>query len=247
MLKLLVGVLLGLSLSLNVVSFSGNPDVHVTHITKIKQVQAAVPSFVEHRARVASLWQLRKATHRVLIVWGPDKEVIGSGSGVAISPTTMLTAKHIADMVLKNKDAKMVLDDGAVLTFIKADETRDVAVLAGKFDTFIHIGLTKPEIDSEVVAVGYPYGQGPVVTEGRVMGYKLFGPNEYMLTTSPISVGNSGGGLFQWVGDLKDGHYVLVGITVAMMGKCDNPWQCNVSNYLALSADLDTIKNLLKA
>jgi hypothetical protein len=156
----------------------------------------------------------------------------------------MLTAGHIAEAVEMRPDLKLVLGDMELKVF-KVDKVRDIALMIGSFETWIPIAETRAEIDSEIVAVGYPVGQGPVITDGRVMKYDTQGEFRYMLVTTSIAPGNSGGGLFQWRGSLESGHYVLVGITVALMAGC-NAFGCNPVHHLTLAADINSIHTLIK-
>jgi S1-C subfamily serine protease len=191
-----------------------------------------------------SYFVLRQVTHLIELVEPVSGQVYGSGTGVAISNRMMLTAGHIADAVNSGPSLKL-MTNGQELKVFKVDKVRDIALLIGSFETWIPIADTRAEIDSEIVAVGYPVGIGPVITDGRVMKYDTQGDFRYMLVTTSIAPGNSGGGLFQWRGSLEDGHYVLVGITVALMAGC-NAFGCNPVHHLTLAADINSIHTLIR-
>ena len=53
-----------------------------------------------------------------------------------------------------------------------------------------------------VIAIGYPYGVGKVVTYGEFQGWVMIDGVLYGMTTAPARPGNSGGGMFNSKGEL---------------------------------------------
>ena len=127
----------------------------------------------------------------------------GTCSAVAIKPDVLLTAAHC--------DQKDMLINGKTAIKVKKDESTDLMLLYVPTlnSPVVSVADESPEQDTPVVASGYPLGQGPHLTEGR-MQYKEEGG--YMRTTTPIVFGNSGGGMFAFDGF----SYKLVGINSAI-------------------------------
>lgn len=158
----------------------------------------------------------------------------GSCSAVVISPTRLLTAKHCLGGLLKGNDTFEVAGSGLMARVITTDAKSDLAILelkAGRLKP-LPACTRSPEIDDQVILVGYPLGVGKVLTEGRIQALE----GGTFLTTTSGTHGNSGGGLFQ----KQDGKWCLVGI--ASFGILDGK---QFITYMLWSVDLENIKRFI--
>lgn len=136
----------------------------------------------------------------------------GFCSGVVISENRVLTAKHcegVGAMTINGKPAKVLKTHPAAdLILVEVEISCPCAPIAS--------GL--PQVDEEVIVVGFPFGNdlGPmhVVTRGYVQGVRVARMGEIygdtLILTASASPGNSGGGVFV----MRNGQWVLVGILV---------------------------------
>jgi S1-C subfamily serine protease len=144
-------------------------------------------------------------------------KVTGSCSGVFISAHVLLTAAHC-------DSEKLGIHGEGDAVKIRKDETKDLMLVFVEKNTK-HVPIRRiandAEIDAKVVTVGYPLGMVQAVTEGRVQGGVILDgiPPEilervsgYIVITSPIIFGNSGGPVFI---ETNEG-YKLVGIVSAL-------------------------------
>lgn len=137
----------------------------------------------------------------------------GNGSGILIAPNTLLTAKHVAD-VLTSQPLVVKYNgvDYPVSVFAK-DPLTDLALLSvpGLQGTYTSVASEVPSIGTNVIAVGYPMYSligSLITTEGKILARV----NTRLMSSTPILPGNSGGGLFQRNWFMK---YELVGVTVS--------------------------------
>src|SRR3990167_5521912 len=136
-------------------------------------------------------------------------------SAVVVAPEIALTAGHCADI----PSPQLELENGLLLPVesVNALEDRDLAVMIvpGLECPCAFIDYANPALKDEIAyAVGYPYGLMQILTTGHIQGRETSEGPEYLLSTTPLSPGNSGGGLFV----VRDGYAYLVGITVAYAG-----------------------------
>jgi len=136
----------------------------------------------------------------------------GSGSGVVLRPGLVLTAGHVAvhpGLVIAGKFGKA--GDAAV-----ANEGVDLGLIRYTDDSAscpcVRLADHEAEVDEAIIIVGYPYGIGSVITEGRSQGVMLLPDGKVMLViTATAAPGNSGGAVYAY----RDGRWQLVGILTA--------------------------------
>jgi hypothetical protein len=157
-------------------------------VKKILLAVALSLGLVSGCAQKEDFSQIRGAVHE-LKFQNPDKKLVGFCSGVAITPTFMMTAAH-CDL------GQPIYVNGYRAFIVKKDPARDLMAL------HIPMGVNcpcvpdvrpEPERDTKVYTVGFPLDAGQVLTEGRWQSVNSKGD---MLFTSPIIYGNSGGGVF---------------------------------------------------
>ena len=134
------------------------------------------------------------------------------GSGVMIAPHLMVTAGHVANHTSPTK----IFVNGKEAQVLEIDENRDLALLwVEQVCPCASLALESPDVDTEVIAVGFPLGMAQVATTGRFQGAVA---NSRVLSTTSIIFGNSGGGLFAWNWFSGIPKWELVGITVEVPG-----------------------------
>lgn len=174
----------------------------------------------------------------------------GVGSGVILSPGIILTAAHVAEnegLVSSRKEGLV----GDILFLEDAIERNnnkvDLALLwyrEGIHCPCVKLADYEAQVDEPVIVVGFPSGIAQVVTEGKSQGVLsdiktyisngFFGMEVFLgkrlVTTAPVSGGNSGGGVFV----KRNNEWQLVGILVE-----------GVAN-LSFAVPLSTIKDFIK-
>ncbi len=149
--------------------------------------------------------QLRQATYMI-------QSFEGQCSAVLIADHVMLTAAHCDMEVLSTSD-------GTPLKKVKIDHERDLMLLyTDKVCPCVPVDRAlEARPGTKLTVVGFPYGSYTnvmVVTEGVLQGYlsgveaAREGLAGFMLTTSPVAPGNSGGGVFM----RKDGQWYVASI-----------------------------------
>jgi S1-C subfamily serine protease len=151
-----------------------------------------------------------------------QRGVINSGSVVVIAPGYAVSAWHVFATTSEfpaNTDVKYIAHispsktETVEFTVLAKNVERDLALLKGEFKCpCAPIGIREPELDTQVYAVGFPspatYDQLQLVSRGTMQGMS----SGWYATTTSITSGVSGGGLFQ----KQDGEYRLVGIVKAI-------------------------------
>jgi hypothetical protein len=138
----------------------------------------------------------------------------GLGSGVIIDPTGVVVSNlHVVDdssnavVTLANGDS---FDD---VTVIDYDPRRDLVLLKVNGQGLPTVALGDSDslvVGDEVFAIGTPKGLAQTLSAGLVSAMRDFGEGYRRIqTTTPISLGSSGGGLF-------DDRGRLVGITKSL-------------------------------
>jgi Do/DeqQ family serine protease len=138
------------------------------------------------------------------------RRVNGLGSGVIVSSDGyVLTNNHVIEDA---DDIQIVLLDGRQMhaSVRGSDPESDLAVLKtdGKDLPVITLGrLDNVQVGDPVLAIGNPYGLGNTVTHGIVsaLGRNQLGANtfeDFIQTDAAINLGNSGGALVDYGGNL---------------------------------------------
>lgn len=137
----------------------------------------------------------------------------GSCSGVVLTPTVMLTAKHC-------DSAGAMTVNGKPVKVIARYADHDLMLLSGEFTCpCASPARALPAIDEEVIVVGFPFGAQvgtQFVTLGRYQGPFAREPGAFSVSAH-ASPGNSGGGVFVY----RTGQWQLVGILVSGTGSRD--------------------------
>lgn len=128
---------------------------------------------------------------------------VGSGSGVAIGLTALITNCHVAKAGarLKVKIRDQLLDASIAI----ADEELDLCRLEvpGMAADAVVIGNSADmRIGQKVYALGSPRGLDLTISDGIVSSLRLSDKGTLIQTTAPVSPGSSGGGLFDTSGRL---------------------------------------------
>ena len=133
--------------------------------------------------------------------------VIGTGSGVVIDNAVVVTSCHVATRGAK---LSVKLGDAAMPATVQvADEALDLCRLTvpGLHAPAVAIGsVTSLRTGQRLYAIGAPAGLELTISEGIVSALRKVDEGTLIQTTTPISPGSSGGGLFDVSGR-------LVGIT----------------------------------
>ena len=159
---------------------------------------------------------------------------IGTCSSVVINYKLMLTAAHCVEAV----GQEIVVKDLMVGKVFKIDKSVDLALVLLPVELkSISVASERPQIDSDIVVVGYPLGVAQWATVGHVQGF--IEAEGRMLISAPIAPGNSGGGVFM---QYSDGSWVLVGVVSQVYGLMFN----NILPHMGRVIDIDTINKFLK-
>lgn len=144
----------------------------------------------------------------VVVVRGLDAEgkSIRFGSGVVIRDRVVVTNCHVLEGAQSVKVVYADTDhDGTIL---HADWERDVCSVSipGLDAPTAEIGTTQTlKVGATVFAIGAPRGLELTLSEGIVSGFRRVNIGRYIQITAAISLGSSGGGLF-------DSHGRLIGM-----------------------------------
>ncbi|MEG6520565.1 trypsin-like peptidase domain-containing protein [Desulfotomaculum sp. 1211_IL3151] len=147
----------------------------------------------------------------VVTVFCTDQATMSQGSGVIISPDgLLLTNYHVID----GYDTIRVLRSNGTqypVSVVKYDEGIDIAILK-IYDANLKPALIGDSDDlrlgEEVMAIGSPEGLQNTISTGIVSGIPTIQGIQLIQTTTPITHGSHGGGLF-------NRHGQLIGITFA--------------------------------
>lgn len=148
------------------------------------------------------------------------------GSGVWVSPTEILTAKHVAQepFAIRISDNEGGFGSGKV---VESPADADLVRVRVTGISPKHVAETAESSAGSVIAAGFPYGmRSLMISEGLTTGEKttslmpgnLIPQAEWVLFSAPINPGMSGGGVFNdagrlvgiisWRADTKDGRDV---------------------------------------
>lgn len=146
--------------------------------------------------------QARAQASVVLVQGRLGASRIQQGSGVVIAPFLVATNAHVVE-----RAQGLSVRQGPSLwavSEVRLDRSRDLCLLTVP-------GLTLPPAEpapepagpgQAVLAVGYPGGQGPVVSRGRLRGIWHHGEGRLLQSDATTLPGSSGGGLFDEAGRL---------------------------------------------
>ena len=139
---------------------------------------------------------------------GLGSGVIVDAAGIVVSSLHVVDDSSSAVVILANGDS---YDDVSVIDY---DPRRDLVLLKVKGDGLPTVAMGDGDslvVGDEVFAIGTPRGLAQTLSSGLVSAIRDFGEGyRHIQTTTPISPGSSGGGLFD------DGGR-LVGITRSLM------------------------------
>ena len=191
--------------------------------------------------------------------------LVSSGSGVVIDKEgDVVTNFHVIERAAKLVVVYERKEYAASLKF--ADRQRDVCSLAVPGLNAVPVTLRKSseiDIGSRVYAIGFPMGVGLTFSDGIISNYREVAGGRYIQFTAPMSLGSSGGGLFddqshligiptyfvtqgqllnfalpvEWITDLPSRHLALYGDSSAASGD-DNAY---LKKALALEENEDWI------
>ncbi len=131
---------------------------------------------------------------------------IRQGSGVVVGPGLVATNAHVTSGALS-----VSVSSGSQIWQVlsrKDDLRRDLSVLVvpGLSLPVVPIVATTPTVGQTVIAIGFPAGQGPQPSAGKITGLWAYLGSEVLQSNTITAPGSSGGGLFD-----ESGH--LLGLT----------------------------------
>lgn len=173
--------------------------------------------------------------------------VIRSGMVDGVAQTHVLTAKHcvsgnegVLNIKQQDNEGKIVYETRAYYDVLRKAYGPDLALLELRDPVHIYPAAKVAErlqvtTGDDVWAVGYPLGLFKIMTKGVFTDtiQKPFGKSEdYYITSTDVTFGNSGGGLYQKV----DGHFELIGVT---------SWKVKENHFMNGFVTLDDIHDFL--
>ncbi len=191
-----------------------------------------------------------KLSESVYIVeaYGSDGKIVAQGSGLVTAPNQITTNCHVVEAAkkigIRREGKKLAAELSA------SDKTRDLCLLRvnDKIGPSLQVReSTSLKVGQRVYAIGAPLGLELTFSEGLISSLRKADGGLLIQTTTPISPGSSGGGLF-------DENGVLIGITTFQTTKGQNlnfavpaEWISSVSERHAKSSQLsDQIEQLAK-
>ncbi len=133
------------------------------------------------------------------------RSATGHGSGVFISPTVAITARHVVDGELL-EDIRVVDVTGGLHNVMKVEisDTTDFAMLTLEKPANVEpspVDCKKPELLTQLTVVGYPLDLSLQTRFVRVSGYGriddfAFGEGQVLWTDGTVIPGDSGGPVF---------------------------------------------------
>lgn len=191
-----------------------------------------------------------KLSESVYIVeaYGSDGKIVAQGSGLVTAPNQITTNCHVVEAAkkigIRREGKKLAAELSA------SDKTRDLCLLRvnDKIGPSLQVReSTSLKVGQRVYAIGAPLGLELTFSEGLISSLRKADGGLLIQTTTPISPGSSGGGLF-------DENGVLIGITTFQTTKGQNlnfavpaEWISSVSERHAKSSQLSAqIEQLAK-
>jgi serine protease Do len=167
-------------------------------------------------SHVLSVDIAKQAKYVVMVmIFDKDENLTATASGVAVGPGGLVaTNYHViegAASVLIINDREESFEVEGVLAF---DEERDLAIIKVNGDLpYTSLGNSEDiVIGEQVFSIGSPLGIKNTVSSGMVSNLIEIENQPFIQTTAPISLGSSGGALFNAQGQ-------LIGITTATIAK----------------------------
>lgn len=145
-----------------------------------------------------------------------DGKLIAQGSGLAIAPGEIATNCHVVEKASRIQVVREGKRTSGITT--TADKTRDICILrmGEKTTPTLRIGKSVGlKVGQRVYAIGAPMGLELTLSEGIISSLRKAEGGFLIQTTTPISPGSSGGGLF-------DENGFLIGITTFQTTKGQN-------------------------
>lgn len=180
------------------------------------RTETSSPSAVPTVNVAASVY--KKAINGTVSVIALGKGVQRNGTGTMVSQSGyLLTNAHV--VMSLSSDHKTVLDESQTIhiksgkaathvsaELIYADPTIDLALLKTKENSLLQpvtMELREPDPGEDVYAIGNSKGEGLCIVEGIVSDtHRVVSGNEYVMISAPVTNGNSGGPVFNSVGNL---------------------------------------------
>jgi S1-C subfamily serine protease len=175
---------------------------------RIKELEGKLQQSASQQSTSSLLQALRMKVFR-LDIFDADNQLIATGSAVSVGPSELVTNYHVI------ADASRVVatnDDGVthkITGLLYGSKENDLAIL--RVDAVLEPVTIRSEAiptGEDVVAIGSPEGLTNTISTGIISGRRTVDGISVLQTTSPISHGSSGGGLFDRTGR-------LVGVTFA--------------------------------
>jgi S1-C subfamily serine protease len=187
-----------------------------TYIPKYRGVLTKIPVYVRAiKGQFKSIPQIiRENEDSVVLIEALDEnnEVIAQGSGFILNNRGFLATNY--HVIARAYSGKIKFLTGEVykrLSLITLNKAKDIAILKIEGKSFPHVFLgdsDKIEKGEKVIAIGNPLGLEASASEGIVSGVRDKEGHKYIQTTAPISMGSSGGPLFNKFGE-------VIGITTS--------------------------------
>ncbi|MCX7178703.1 MAG: trypsin-like peptidase domain-containing protein [Proteobacteria bacterium] len=152
----------------------------------------------------------------VVEAYGSDGKVVTQGSGLVTAPNQIATNCHVVEAAktigIRREGKKFTAELSA------ADKTRDLCLLRinGKIGPTLQVRESNSlKVGQRVYAIGAPLGLELTFSEGIISSLRKADGGFMVQTTTPISPGSSGGGLF-------DENGMLIGVTTLQTTKGQN-------------------------
>lgn len=152
----------------------------------------------------------------VVEAYGSDGKVVTQGSGLVTAPNQITTNCHVVEAAktisIRREGKKFTAELSA------ADKTRDLCLLRinGKIGPTLQVRESNSlKVGQRVYAIGAPLGLELTFSEGIISSLRKADGGFMVQTTTPISPGSSGGGLF-------DENGMLIGVTTLQTTKGQN-------------------------
>lgn len=179
-------------------------------------LETAPPPVAENLTQAGKVFDLVAPSTVVVVAHDTRGEPFGQGSGVIFASNVVATNCHTLE---EARSVSVHINERKYPATIRhSDWERDVCSLSvpGLQGATVRHGSTEAlRVGSRVYAVGAPKGLELTLSEGIVSSLRNIEGNRYIQTTTPISPGSSGGGLY-------DDQGRLVGLTTFLIMDSQN-------------------------